>query len=288
MTGPRPGRDALGGHEMKPVNTCLVCAHPVAGSAALVCSRCATPHHGDCWEFVGGCSVYGCGGTSPEPFVETEEELDAPVLVLDAATAERHPASIRNSPLLVHLRRQVRSLPATLGAGALGGLLGCVVAHPSLRYSGDTPEVLGLTVGCGLLHGLLAPFVAPLQLRRSMAFTVAALALSFGVFVISGSRNCAAAQIISLVLGCSLAASTLSERLFGRRSERGVRSPKLAMVFRYLSTGVFCFLGLILATILRDGGLFPAKWLLEMLPFVALSMVCAGHPLERGKALLSE
>ena len=28
----------------------------------IVCSVCNTPHHRDCWEYVGGCSIYGCNG----------------------------------------------------------------------------------------------------------------------------------------------------------------------------------------------------------------------------------
>ncbi len=39
--------------------TCRVCGEPIAG-AHVNCARCRTPHHADCWDFVGGCSVYGC------------------------------------------------------------------------------------------------------------------------------------------------------------------------------------------------------------------------------------
>ncbi len=39
--------------------TCLVCSEPIVGRAAMCC-RCQTPHHPDCWSFVGACSVFGC------------------------------------------------------------------------------------------------------------------------------------------------------------------------------------------------------------------------------------
>jgi len=26
----------------------------------VICVVCKTPHHRDCWEFVGSCSIYGC------------------------------------------------------------------------------------------------------------------------------------------------------------------------------------------------------------------------------------
>ena len=28
----------------------------------VVCRKCETPHHADCWSYNGGCSTYGCGG----------------------------------------------------------------------------------------------------------------------------------------------------------------------------------------------------------------------------------
>jgi len=39
---------------------CPVCANPL-GAEARGCPRCATPHHSDCWDYFGGCAVYGCG-----------------------------------------------------------------------------------------------------------------------------------------------------------------------------------------------------------------------------------
>jgi hypothetical protein len=40
---------------------CKVCGEAIAGPA-VVCALCHTPHHRDCWEFVGACSIYGCTG----------------------------------------------------------------------------------------------------------------------------------------------------------------------------------------------------------------------------------
>lgn len=39
---------------------CPVCGETIARQLVF-CRRCKTPHHADCWEFVGTCSVYGCG-----------------------------------------------------------------------------------------------------------------------------------------------------------------------------------------------------------------------------------
>jgi hypothetical protein len=38
---------------------CKVCGEPIV-TPAVYCATCRTPHHRDCWEFVGACSIYGC------------------------------------------------------------------------------------------------------------------------------------------------------------------------------------------------------------------------------------
>ncbi len=38
---------------------CPVCAESILDSPAR-CARCETPHHRDCWTYVGACSVFGC------------------------------------------------------------------------------------------------------------------------------------------------------------------------------------------------------------------------------------
>ena len=40
---------------------CKVCGDPILQSRVL-CATCRTPHHEDCWEFIGACSIYGCNG----------------------------------------------------------------------------------------------------------------------------------------------------------------------------------------------------------------------------------
>jgi len=39
---------------------CEVCGEGFADRPAVVCRDCGTLHHGDCWQYNGGCSVYGC------------------------------------------------------------------------------------------------------------------------------------------------------------------------------------------------------------------------------------
>jgi hypothetical protein len=45
---------------------CKVCGEPIVAPGVL-CGTCQTPHHRDCWEFVGACSIYGCNGKRSVP-----------------------------------------------------------------------------------------------------------------------------------------------------------------------------------------------------------------------------
>jgi hypothetical protein len=49
---------------------CAVCSQSLesagraaaaAGAAARICPRCEAPHHADCWDYNGGCAIFGCG-----------------------------------------------------------------------------------------------------------------------------------------------------------------------------------------------------------------------------------
>ncbi len=40
---------------------CKVCGETIV-DPEVICATCRTPHHRDCWEFVGACSIYGCNG----------------------------------------------------------------------------------------------------------------------------------------------------------------------------------------------------------------------------------
>lgn len=51
---------------------CAICRYAVQGSGRILCPRCDTPHHPDCWEYNEGCAIYGCSTSAailppPEP-----------------------------------------------------------------------------------------------------------------------------------------------------------------------------------------------------------------------------
>jgi hypothetical protein len=49
---------------------CPVCAFPM-GEVLAGCTRCATPHHDDCFALTGTCAVFGCGGDDFGPIKAT-------------------------------------------------------------------------------------------------------------------------------------------------------------------------------------------------------------------------
>lgn len=44
---------------------CPVCAARIEGAGAAACPRCETPHHQECWDYVGGCAIFGCRPALP-------------------------------------------------------------------------------------------------------------------------------------------------------------------------------------------------------------------------------
>jgi hypothetical protein len=43
---------------------CKVCGEPIDDGPIVDCAVCGTPHHRECWEYAGVCSIYGCGSKS--------------------------------------------------------------------------------------------------------------------------------------------------------------------------------------------------------------------------------
>mgnify|MGYP001552141659 CR=1 FL=1 len=52
---------------------CPVCSTPI-GSDHIECEQCLTPHHSDCWAYIGGCAVFACGKAIEQKNTLTDEE----------------------------------------------------------------------------------------------------------------------------------------------------------------------------------------------------------------------
>ena len=40
--------------------SCILCGRSIWGGSETACPSCDSPHHHDCWAYMGGCSRYGC------------------------------------------------------------------------------------------------------------------------------------------------------------------------------------------------------------------------------------
>ncbi|MBI3890546.1 MAG: hypothetical protein HY303_03345 [Candidatus Wallbacteria bacterium] len=72
--------------------SCPVCGDPLQGSALVQCSRCATPHHRDCFRYAGVCSVFGCG----EERFDHYRQPGQPVVLRLLDSVEIRPSKVRS------------------------------------------------------------------------------------------------------------------------------------------------------------------------------------------------
>lgn len=81
----------------------------------VFCARCATPHHGECWQFTGVCAIYACGSGQ---FTETEAGPEDELVVLDDPETPPRPTPrpTRNLPV------PAASLPAQRPEGEVAQL----------------------------------------------------------------------------------------------------------------------------------------------------------------------
>lgn len=74
--------------EVDPALPCRVCGEPLGGQPVVVCGSCATPHHADCFEYVGVCAVYGCGATSSRRAIPAQAAPAASTASENSAASE--------------------------------------------------------------------------------------------------------------------------------------------------------------------------------------------------------
>lgn len=50
--------------ELMPQFKCLICGEKseITNDGVIVCEKCKTPHHKECYNWIGHCGVYGCKG----------------------------------------------------------------------------------------------------------------------------------------------------------------------------------------------------------------------------------
>ncbi len=88
---------------------CRICGDALGDQESLACRSCGTPHHKDCWEFAGSCSVYGCGSTR-----STEYVLPLPVDEEHRIGPEEVLAINEDTPLPLAYSRRRDSFPSPI------------------------------------------------------------------------------------------------------------------------------------------------------------------------------
>lgn len=268
--------------------SCPICANPVPVEEAVACARCSSPHHEDCWEFAGGCSRFACGEKQWVHYRCIPRDLVSGRLELE----DRHvlPAQYRGEVIKGLVRHRAAAVSRAVATGLLGGA-GAVVTM-FLQQGAAPLDMVFMFLAMGLGFGLVAPFLAPLQVRRPGRSTLTA---SLGVFVLfllgERMRNAPVNAILALIAGIGvtsiIAGASLSEWVLGRRRALGIRLGPAATPLRYLVTALGSSGAILLSLFLSKSG-FETRWIMETAPFALAAVLAAGYPLEKAKdALLS-
>lgn len=172
---------------------CPYCRMPIetAQDATRLCPVCATPHHEDCWQENGGCTVFGCAAAPIEEVLVRVSEAD-----LHASPAG-HPAA--------SLSQQPRSLqPASSDHDTTGVPPPPAVFRPPLHgSSGTLPSDTADPYGNSLPHH---PVQSPAQVERQTYVWLAVFCGYLGVHNLYANRTSAGIiQLCATVLSCFLA-----------------------------------------------------------------------------------
>ena len=151
---------------------CQVCGTPVELPAPVTCELCETPHHEDCWRYLGSCSTYACLGLKIAP-VEQVTAVSRPIPDLDVFGSK--PATWRARPGVIQWNTYAPEPSLTEGATALR------ISYAQLP-------------GHRELNGLLP--IGPRPFERDEAYLAIACAGLLGLLVVAG-----ASPVVALALG---------------------------------------------------------------------------------------
>lgn len=195
---------------------CRICGCDVTGEGGVACGSCAAPFHRDCWEWNGGCGIYGCGGREEKAWEGAPPEGGA----LEIREETKPP--FRLAPLVEGLVRRlpgwgravVPSLVVGLAVGLLIAVFLCMDAWNLPRW-----EALWKVMGLVLLSSVTVSGLSELTRRRPWlvvggglaAQAGGLLALWLGVF----QNLPESPTFVAIVLGLVVAAAGVSELLVG-------------------------------------------------------------------------
>lgn len=288
---------------------CALCGSP---GAARACARCGTPHHQDCWDYGGGCTIYGCAGRESE----VARRVPSALVEIDETTRLPAPRPAPLAALTRWLARDARALPRTLGTSLTTSLLASAALIEVSGLWAGLVVVPALTLGLGF--GVLAAYGGrtlhrhPVRVGAAGAALATASAAALGLEVpgildslLVGLVGDVSLPFTSLstwgalvnvflgamLIGVLVTATATSEALLGPRSALGQRSLGAlswpGTVLRLLATGGLAagalhLLGALVTALLGYSG--PAETYLGYAPHAALALTLVAWPaLEQGK-----
>ncbi len=71
---------------------CEVCGDAIPDSARVDCQDCGTPHHEDCFAYLGQCSVYGCGSRRKRRHLAGGSKAEPEILIVKESSHDRRSA----------------------------------------------------------------------------------------------------------------------------------------------------------------------------------------------------
>lgn len=270
---------------------CPVCGEAADPVTAVACSDCSAPHHPECWEYNGGCSLFGCGSSDQIDFSKVQgalAKLEKRQLKID----ERTRAPVRWGQVAKGVgrwvRHRARDLPGTLAAG-IGGALFSIAAYQVIQPPmGDDARLYMAIMLTGGLYGLFSPFLAPFQSRRPRAAALTSV-LGFGGLFLLGDwlqvkGDLAMLLVVPLFFLAFLFSSSMSEAVAGYRTYLGEKLGRLALPARLVLSWFFA-VGLMLGTVYidRSGTLPSNRIIMEIAMWGLLAAGTAAPALEQGK-----
>lgn len=268
---------------------CPVCGDLVALDEAIACSSCSAPHHQDCWDYHGGCSLFGCGSRDSIEFEAIRASLESGEIAITERTRPPVRWDAVREGLVRKLRTRARDVPRTLVTG-LAGAAASVACYLLFNPARGEPTMLYLAIFLtGGLYGLLSPFMAPTQIRRPGRMATAGLVSFVGLYLFGEwlhiSGDWALALIVPLFFFAFVFASSTSEWLAGTRTALGERLGRAALPVR-LALGWLGAVGLMVGTLVIDRhGALPSLWVLKEIALWGLLAVGTTMPaLEQGKS----
>lgn len=254
----------------------------------MACGLCRTPHHQDCWDYLGRCGLFGCGGIHAVPFQEGTGPPSLP-MVIDEAT--RPPLAIRLRGWVQQVERRSREVVAPVGAGVAGAflvLVGFAGYQLSLGFAlgAGFHQLVGMVLAAGVLHGLATPLLASLQHRYPRECMGASLVAAGSLVALLNAlrpQGLPQTLMVALIMAGFLTFSTSAgEWLFGRYSRIGRRARGLALPLRVAATWA-AFVGVCAAVPLVLNGSLPGALLNQILLWSLLAVAVAAPSLEVGR-----